>query len=90
MPRTSWTAPPPRLTIRQVPSGNRRLHKTESAPAPPLPRPCISVGQTKSRRPKEQVCATPPFLQRFGVEGRRGKRKRILLPLAFYAKQRPQ
>ena len=35
MPRrgTSWTAPHPCLIVRQVPSGDRRLHKTESAPA---------------------------------------------------------
>ena len=30
---TSWTAPHASLIVRRVPSGNRRLHKTESAPA---------------------------------------------------------
>ena len=33
----AWTAPHPCLIVRQVPSGNRRLRKTESAPAPVSP-----------------------------------------------------
>ena len=35
---TPWTAPHPCLIVRQVPSGDRRLHKTESAPATKMTR----------------------------------------------------
>ena len=54
MPRrgTSWTAPHPCLIVRQVPSGIRRLHKTEFAPATrddSPPSPALSRGERVDR-----------------------------------------